>query len=253
MEAGLDVVVNTYALTDISTPVYSNQSVFECKYELDSLAAFLQVSVDYYSATKDSAFFAKYSWVAAMEALLNTAEGMMIGTYSTNGSVNTSPYTFKRTTNSSPETQSNKGQGNPVASGTGLIRSAYRPSDDSTTYQLFIPANMMFSTYLAKAALIATAINETTLARRMSSLAAGVKAAVKKHGIASHPVHGRVYAYEVDGFGNANFMDDANIPSLLSAPFLGFLDAGDSVYKSTRRLVLGENNPYWQRGSVINT
>lgn len=43
-ESGVDPEDNEYASGDTVTPVYNNQSVFECKYELDSLAAFLEVS-----------------------------------------------------------------------------------------------------------------------------------------------------------------------------------------------------------------
>lgn len=35
------------------------------------------------------------------------------------------------------------------------------------------------------------------------------------------------FLYEVDGFGNGYFMDDANLPSLLGLPLFGFIDIND--------------------------
>ena len=44
-------------------------------------------------------------------------------------------------------------------------------------------------------------------------------------------------------------MDDANIPSLLSLPLLGFVDKSDRIYQNTRRMVLSpEHNPYYLAG-----
>ena len=61
---------------------------------------------------------------------------------------------------------------------------------------------------------------------------------------------GKVFAFEVDGFGSAYFMDDANIPSLLSLPDLGYVDRNDPIYKNTRKFVLSEYNPYFFKGEA---
>lgn len=234
-------------------PSYSNSSVFECKYELDSLAAFLEISTNYFEATNDSSFFAKYSWVNAVQTILDTTKELQIGTYSGNGTVNTSPYTFERYTTSGTETETNSGVGNPVQEGTGLVRSAFRPSDDVCIYQLFIPANMMFSRYLASSVKIMASLpGQAFLASEMSSFAASIKSAISQYGLVDNGKYGIMYAFEVDGFGGRNMMDDANIPSLLSIPFLGFADTNDTFYQNTRKFVLSTDNPYYMRGPVIN-
>jgi meiotically up-regulated gene 157 (Mug157) protein len=123
-----------------------------------------------------------------------------------------------------------------------------------TIYQLFIPANMMFSRYLDSASAIMTQIgNQENLSAKMHNFATSIKNAINKYGIVDDPVYGQVYAYEVDGFGSANRMDDANIPSLLSAPFIGYLDVSDDIYQNTREFVLSKDNPYFMRGPVINS
>ena len=252
-ESSIPPADNSAAANDVVIPPYQQSSVFECKFELDSLAAFLEISTNYYAGTQDSAFFSKYQWVQAIEAVMSVAEALMTPTYSANGSVNTSPYTFTRQTNRASETLENDGLGNPVQGGTGLIRSAFRPSDDATIYQLFIPANMMFSRYLNSTAQIMTAIGgHTDLANNMSALASSLRTAITNHGIVSTPSYGDIYAYEVDGYGSQNLMDDANIPSLLSAPFIGYLDQDDEVYQATRKFILSANDPYFMRGPVIN-
>ena len=253
VESKIPPDTNGAAETDKVTPSYSNSFVFECKYELDSLAAFLEVSTNYYDETQDLDFFKKYHWVDAIKAIMKAASDMRTPTYASDGSVNKSPYTFQRSNTSPTETLANAGIGNPVQGGTGLIRSAFRPSDDSTIYQLFIPANMMFSRYLNSTAGIMTALGtEADLASQMAQLSASLETAITNHGIVDNAKHGKVYAYEVDGYGSANIMDDANIPSLLSAPFIGYLSASDPVYKATRDLLLSADNPYFMRGPVIN-
>ncbi|KAF2403450.1 hypothetical protein EJ06DRAFT_278348 [Trichodelitschia bisporula] len=252
VEAGLPLAGNGGANGDTVFPPYDPTVVFECKYELDSLAAFLQISAEYYSATGDAAFFGKYGWKRAVRAVLDTAYAMTNGTYAPDGKVLPSPYTWMRSTTRATETLANDGVGNPVAAGTGLVRSAFRPSDDAAIYQLFIPANMMFARYLAAAADIADKIREGGLSSEMKSFAASVRAAVLKAGVVEDKRFGKIYAYEVDGFGGVNIMDDANIPSLLAAPMMGFVERSDVVYQNTRKMILGAGNPYFMRGPVIN-
>ncbi|KAI0009263.1 glycoside hydrolase family 125 protein [Xylariaceae sp. FL0662B] len=251
LESGLPPEDNGYADTDQVTPPFNTSFVFECKYELDSIAAFLQLSHDYYEKTKDAKFFGKFQWIDAIKTILNTTESLLIGTYADDGSVNESPYSFQRESTAATETLANKGAGNPVKGGTGLVRSAFRPSDDATIYQLFIPANMQFSSYLARCAEIMKA-HDSELATHMSDFASSVRDAIEAHGKIHHAVFGDIYGYEVDGFGSANLMDDANVPSLLSAPILDFLKASDKTYQNTRRFILSTWNPYYMHGPVLN-
>ncbi|KAI1387820.1 glycoside hydrolase family 125 protein [Hypoxylon trugodes] len=250
-ESGLPPESNGYGDTDQVKPPYNTSFVFECKYELDSISAFLQLSYDYYNKTEDSDFFGKFQWINAIKTVLNTTQALLIGTYADDGSVNESPYTFQRESTSATETLTNSGAGNPVKGGTGLVRSAFRPSDDSTIYQLFIPANMQFSSYLGKCAKIMEA-HDGELAQQMSDFASSVRDGIETYGKVQHAVLGEIYAYEVDGFGSSNLMDDANVPSLLSAPILDYLDASDETYQNTRKFVLSTWNPYYMHGPVLN-
>ncbi|KAM0816940.1 hypothetical protein AB5N19_02742 [Seiridium cardinale] len=251
VESGKPPQDNSAADTDVVFPGYDKNFVFECKYELDSLSAFLQLSYDYYDKTQDADFFGKFQWANAITTVLDTAEALLVGTYADDGHVNDSPFTFQRTTTSASETLLNKGAGSPVKGGTGLVRSAFRPSDDSTIFQLFIPANMMFSSYLGKCAEIMDKI-DSNLAGRMSTLATSVRNGIETYGKVQHPTYGQIYAYEIDGFGSSNLMDDANVPSLLGAPIIDYVDASDETYQNTRHFVLSTNDPYYMHGPVLN-
>ena len=64
------------------------------------------------------------------------------------------------------------------------------------------------------------------------------------------PKYGNIYAYEVDGLGHAILTDDANIPSLLSAPYLGYTTTSDTYYQNTRAFLLSQDNPSYYTGTV---
>lgn len=190
---------------DTVTPEYDPNVVFECKYELDSIAAFLQLSWDYYEETGDAAFFKKFGWADTIRTILDTATGLQKGTYAEDGSVNKSPYTWERESVRATETVSNNGAGEPVKGGIGLVRSFFRPSDDSCLYQYLIPSNMMFSRYLQACVEIMKGIDEDT-ADEMAEMGAAVAKGIEEHAVVKHPEFGDVYAYEVDGYGSFNIM-----------------------------------------------
>ena len=60
---------------------------------------------------------------------------------------------------------------------------------------------------------------------------------------------GKIYAYEVNGFGSFNLMDDSNVPSLLALPYMHAAFAKDPVYINTRKYILSDRNPFYYKGA----
>src|SRR4051812_37125851 len=142
------------------------------------------------------------------------------------------------------------GYGYPVKP-VGLICSAFRPSDDATVFSFLIPSNFFAVISLRQAAEMMTTIAmDKTTASQLTSLAQEVENALKEHATVEHKVFGKIYAYEVNGFGSYNLMDDANVPSLLSLPYLGAVKNTDPVYLNTRKFVLSESNPFFFKGKA---
>ena len=147
------------------------------------------------------------------------------------------PYKFQRKTERQLDTLNNDGWGNPV-NPVGLIVSSFRPSDDATTFGFLIPSNMFAVASLKQLAEISNKVSgDSTFASQCMALADEVQAAIHKYAIVNHPKYGKVYPFEIDGFGNNYFMDDANVPSLLAMPYLKTISAKDPVYRNTRKLV----------------
>jgi hypothetical protein len=92
--------------------------------------------------------------------------------------------------------------------------------------------------------------NDHDLAAQCRALATEVEKALREYAIVSHVKAGRVFAFEVDAWGNFYCTDDGNIPSLLSLPYLGAVKREDRIYQATRRLLLSADNPYWCIGKV---
>ena len=133
----------------------------------------------------------------------------------------------------------------------GLICSMFRPSDDATIFPFLIPSNFFAVVSLRQAAEMLRAIHgDAALAGSCSALSAEVEAALRQHAVVNDPVLGKVYAYEVNGFGSFNLMDDANVPSLLALPYLDAVGVEDALYRNTRKLVLSEHNPFFFKGTA---
>ena len=142
------------------------------------------------------------------------------------------------------------GYGNPIKPN-GLICSTFRPSDDATNYLYLIPSNYFALTSLRQLAEIVTTVHQDiTFASKCIELANTVEKALKKYASASHLSYGQVLSFEIDGFGNRLYMDDANVPSLLGMPYLGTLNADDELYKNTRKFILSKDNPWYFEGKA---
>jgi len=214
----------------------------ERKFEVDSLCYPVRLAYHYWKISGDSSFFNE-EWQKAGKRIIQTfkeqqrKEGL-------------GPYHFQRKTEVSTDTAPLGGYGNPVRP-VGLICSVFRPSDDATIYPFLVPSNYFAVASLKQLAEMYHVIgNDKITADTCGDLATEVHDALQKYAIAQHPVYGRVLAYEVDGFGNQLFMDDANVPSLLAMPYLGAISEHDVIYQNTRRMVLSDANPYFFKGKA---
>lgn len=215
--------------------------VHERKWEIDSLCYVIRLSHGYYSISGDSSVF-NPDWDLAMRSIVKLfkTEQKKDGK---------SPYYFVRKTDAMIDAPL-FGNGRPVKP-VGLISSMFRPSDDATMYPFLIPSNIFAVISLRQLAEIySSVIKDYAFAAECNSLASEVDQAIQKYAVAEHLNFGKIYAYEVDGFGNQLFMDDANVPSLMSLTYLGVHSPEDEIYKNTRKYLLSDNNPYYLKGKA---
>lgn len=242
---------------DIVHPAYEPSIVFECKYEIDSLAAFLSLSNQFYKSTGSTAFLTR-RWYLALENLLAVLDRQAQGTFDADFKKFVgNDYTFKRHAWTGTETLNLDGLGNPLAHGTGLIRSAFRPSDDATILGFFVPGNAMMAVELRRTSKLLETVSSNDqrtldIAQSLLKRSETIEKGIYEHAVIDHKTFGKVFAFEIDGYGSHLLMDDANIPSLLSLPLLGFLNASNEIYQNTRRMILSaQGNPYFLSGTAF--
>ena len=216
--------------------------VHERKWEIDSLCYPIRLAHRYWKLSGDTAPF-DAAWHDAIRLTLQTFREQQRKT-------DKGPYVFQRTTRHPTDSLPGRGYGNP-AKPVGLIYSMFRPSDDATIFPFLVPSNFFAVVSMRQAAeMVAKLRNDAALAAQCRALADEVEAALKEHAIVNHPKAGRVYAFEVDGFGNFYCTDDGNVPNMLSLPYIGAMPVDDAIYQNTRRMILSPVNPYWCIGKA---
>jgi meiotically up-regulated gene 157 (Mug157) protein len=216
--------------------------VHERKWEVDSLCGPIRLAYLYWKQTGDTSAFDN-EWRQAARLIVETFRTQQ--RLASDG-----PYRFARKTTAFVDNSPNAGLGNPTRK-IGLIHSAFRPSDDSCFFPFLVPSNMCAAVAMRQLATLSSEVfKDAQLAENSRSLAAEIEAAIERHAILEHPGHGRIYAYEIDGFGNALWMDDANAPGLLSLAYLGCCAVSDPVYQRTRRFAWSGDNPFFFRGTA---
>jgi uncharacterized protein len=221
-----------------------NDWVWERKFELDSLLYPIQLLWVFWNVTKDESIFTPM----IKDALKTIIHILLIE----QKHASQSQYHFFRNNGNDLDNLPHHGTGNPVAE-TGMIWSAFRPSDDRCLYNYHIPSQMfavVVLTHLAE--ILSNQYQEFELAGEVEILREQIDAGINQYGIYTHPKYGEIYVYETDGLGNVELMDDANIPSLLSIPYFGYLYNDDATYKNTRKFILSPDNPWYFKGKMAS-
>lgn len=215
--------------------------VWERKYEVDSLCYPLQFAYLIWKNTGRTDHF---------DAAFREGAGKILKVFRTEQNhEEESAYRFIRKDTYFTDTLSRDGKGALVKPGIGMTWSGFRPSDDACTYGYLVPSNMFAVVVLAYLEEIAEEVlKDPELRNEAEQLKEAIYEGIESFGITDTENFGRVYAYEADGYGQFNLMDDANVPSLLSMSYLGFQGKHEKVAENTRKLILSEANPYYYEG-----
>ncbi|MEI8059976.1 MAG: glycoside hydrolase family 125 protein [Ferruginibacter sp.] len=216
--------------------------VHERKWEIDSLCYPIRLAYGYWKETGDTTVFDN-DWKKAMRLIIKTFKAQQ-------RLENIGPYKFERTTSWATDGVAMGGYGYPTAKN-GLIHSMFRPSDDATVFSYNIPANFFATISIARLIEMKDIVQFSTIElAELKKLGELINSLLDTVAVMNHPVFGELYAYEINGFGSYNMMDDANVPSLLSLPYLLDNKIDDRIYKNTRNYVLSANNPFFFKGKA---
>jgi len=231
----LDPYASAFAQNSAGQP-----AVHERQWALDALCHPIRLAYHYWKITADEQPFDE-QWRQAIALTVKTFREQQRKT-------GPGPYRFQQATADAAGTQPLGGYGYPVRP-VGLIGSAFRPSGEATRLPFLVPSNFLAVASLRQAALMLNDIHHDGAAYQdLMALADEVAVALRTHALVAHPVHGQVYAFEVDGYGGYALLDDASVPSLLALPYLGALPLNDPAYQRTRRLALSAGNPFFYQG-----
>ena len=219
----LDPYANAYS---------SDYHVVERKFEADSLLYPIWFASDYYKRTGDASVFTP----TVRRAFRTVLATLRVEQHHETRSHYTNPQLARG------------GRGSAVRY-TGMVWTGFRPSDDPVRYHYNIPVNMFAVVVLRDLSSIARNVwHDDRMSADAWGLSTEIQRGIEQNGTLNLAPFGRIYAYEVDGLGHANVMDDANIPSLLSIPYFGYLPSNNSLYLATRKFALSDRNPYYFRG-----
>ena len=221
-----------YILIDPYANAFSlDYKVVERKFEVDSLLYPIWFSYLYWKQTGDTTIFTPE---------VNRAYERILGV------LRDEQHHNQRSSYRNPQL-ANDGRGS-AAGYTGMVWTGFRPSDDPCRYQYNIPVNMLAVVVMRDLTEIERDVyHDNGKAGNAWGLSVDIQRGIEQYGVANYDGK-KIYAYEVDGLGHTNLMDDANIPSLLSIPYFGYLPATDSVYQNTREFALSPANPYYYVG-----
>jgi meiotically up-regulated gene 157 (Mug157) protein len=218
--------------------------VAQRKWEIDSLCYPMRLAHDYWQVTWDKTPFDAI-WAKSAKLIVSTFREQQRKT-------GPGPYTYQRLTKIPTDSLMLDGYG-PPSRKVGLIHSMFRPSDDACVYPFLVPANLFAVSSLRQVARVhREARGDSAAASDAEALANEVEAALRAHAIVPDGQGGKVWAYEVDGFGNWLFADDAGIPSLYGLPLIEAADARDPLYQRTAALAWSSRNPFFVQGKAAS-